>query len=57
MFQSHINTLSLASIAAKVHKTHYSKEKEEQMVLVLMQSGLNEYTLNYLYHLVRNKAS
>lgn len=57
MFQSHINTLSLASIAAKVHKAHYSKEKEEQMVLVLVQSGLNEYTLNYLYHLVRNKAS
>lgn len=57
MFQSHINTLSFAAIAARIHKAHYSKEKEERLVLVLVKSALNEYALNYLYHLVRHKAS
>lgn len=57
MFQSHINTLSLASIASKTHSSHYSKEKEEQLIAVLVRSGLNEYSLNYLYHLVKHKVS
>lgn len=57
MFESHINTLSLASIAAKVHGSHYSKQKEEELILVLVRSGLNEYSLNFLYHLVKRKAS
>lgn len=57
MFESHITTLSLASIAAKVHGSHYSKQKEEELILVLVRSGLNEYSLNFLYHLVKRKAS
>ena len=57
MLQSHINTLSLASIIEGVQSFRFTKLKEERLIRMLVQSGLDEYTLNCLYHLIKHKAS